>query len=76
MSVDVDTLIDEAVEYAFPLYETARTRYRDLLGADGLPTPGSFVAPGEVLVGRVTSVVGSSGGALQAPDADEEPDGQ
>ena len=37
MSVDVDTLIDEAVEYAFPLYETARTRYRDLLGADGLP---------------------------------------
>lgn len=37
MSVDVDTLIDEAVEYAFPLYETARTRYRDLRGADSTP---------------------------------------
>jgi hypothetical protein len=37
MSVAIDTLIDEAIEYAFPLYETARTRYRDLLGADGLP---------------------------------------
>lgn len=29
--------IDEAVLYGFPLFETARTRHRDLLGADGQP---------------------------------------
>lgn len=34
---DLFATIDEAVLYAFPLFETARTRHRDFIGADGMP---------------------------------------
>ena len=40
MTNSVSTLnqdIDEAFVYVFPLYEVARTRYCDFLGAAGMP---------------------------------------